>query len=335
MAKCNKTVLQLDLNDLYGEKEATLSFQQMQKCNKYSVTASDSFKPLDFRIDLSPKLLLGNGTMSKYLLQTGVAEYLEFKPVSGIFYSVNSSAVGDAAFSFVKLPLNKQEIFLSSDYSFIEKRTMMKFIQQIAEESVNLSLLPCNLQNATSLCFHLDEFDNETNATEFMRKFVLSCGKFSSTPYLYSMFGSSEILQSFIRLSAVNGALQILKYTEHLCKRIGKLDVNYVHDELKDNSPAVTANNPTEKNRMFDTNGNTTENVYIFKETQSHIKAFNVISKKQSSERIFKKNVISKLPLLAESVSIGYCKRNEKKIFIFQSKNVAMELHECYCKSFL
>ncbi|GAX17561.1 hypothetical protein FisN_18Lh211 [Fistulifera solaris] len=73
--------------------------------------------------DITPVLVYAAGTAVDALLQSGVAEYLEWKALEGLLYLNPQTQRLD------KVPCNKNDIFLSPTLGPMDKRRLMKFLQ--------------------------------------------------------------------------------------------------------------------------------------------------------------------------------------------------------------
>ena len=74
-----------------------------------------------YNIDLTPQLLLCAGEMVGVLRSSGVASYLEFKPVQAHLCGSSSE--------LQRVPCGKADIFQSASISLADKRHLMKFLQ--------------------------------------------------------------------------------------------------------------------------------------------------------------------------------------------------------------
>ena len=81
-----------------------------------------------YNIDLNPQLLLCAGAMIDVLRASGVANYLEFKPMGAHLY-VPASQAGTNPPALERVPCGKADIFQSSSISLVHKRQLMKFMQ--------------------------------------------------------------------------------------------------------------------------------------------------------------------------------------------------------------
>lgn len=190
---------------------------------------TQEFKALNrrFSIDLNPRLVYATGSTVDSMIQGGVSQYLEFKPVvSGVMWQ------GER---FAQLPCNKSEIFQNQDISLREKRALMRFLEAIptleaGEKSIDEVLqgfdLSPNLRNIImyGLLYRLDESEVMSTHKAVERIMVIFTQKYANslnlykenTSMLYPLFGSADVPQAFCRLAAVYGSVYILNTDIHL-----------------------------------------------------------------------------------------------------------------------
>ena len=75
----------------------------------------------DYAVDMVPKFIMAGGQLVKVLIHTGVANYMEFKPVDGSF--VYSSKAGKVC----KVPATPEDAMKSSLMGMMEKTRMVQF----------------------------------------------------------------------------------------------------------------------------------------------------------------------------------------------------------------
>uniref|UniRef100_A0A1D1ZYI0 Rab proteins geranylgeranyltransferase component A n=1 Tax=Auxenochlorella protothecoides TaxID=3075 RepID=A0A1D1ZYI0_AUXPR len=145
-ATSGKTVLQLDAQDFYGGRWATLSIDDFlaalrpgQAAGATGLEVAGSTDPAcigeshAFLVDLAPRLVYGGGPMVDALLASGAHHYTEFKLLQGS-YMLDS---GDAQ-RLTSVPSTRAEVFASRDLSLADKRVLMRFLQRFS------GLLPHN-----------------------------------------------------------------------------------------------------------------------------------------------------------------------------------------------
>jgi RAB protein geranylgeranyltransferase component A len=76
--------------------------------------------------------MLSNGPFVKFLLETGVANYVEFKLLDNVFILHDKK--------LMQVPVNKEDIFLNEQMSLVEKRKLMKLFNIVSNrESISSS----------------------------------------------------------------------------------------------------------------------------------------------------------------------------------------------------
>ena len=245
LTKQGKRILQIDKNSQYALDQSTFSLRQLllevEKeapfCEdnggnfqdgdirnlKVSVTDCEQDRLFvmenskQFHFDFGVKLLHAGASMIKTLIDSGISLYLDFCLVKEIYFTKCTSSK-EAPMNWNRFPLSKECIFMDKNISLLEKRSAMKFIGSTSAELFmeNYNLLSVYLKRAVNTvvlqsCGPVAQLSRSDLLR--LETFVRGCGVFGSTPYLYSINGSGDLLQGFIRMSAVNGATQILNST--------------------------------------------------------------------------------------------------------------------------
>ena len=199
-----------------------------------------------YNIDLTPQLLTSSGQMVNTLRSSGVAAYLEFKPVDAHLYMDGGNE------PLKRVPCSKGDIF-SSKLTLIEKRSLMRFMQTCAalapivepdlpddpnaiaapdapavlEKSEHILSgsfidfaaaqgLTTGLTNvALYTIIHASSPSSDCDLSAragvcIICRHIRSLGIFGSTAYLMNFYGSSELPQAFCRLCAVWGGIYML-----------------------------------------------------------------------------------------------------------------------------
>ncbi len=218
-------------------------------------------KDRDFNIDTTSKVLFGSSSMVDLMIASGVGNYLEFKSFEGLYFMVEG---GDDR--IWKVPCSRTDVFNTTMLGALEKRSLMKFHQFVADwgrincgtevTSLNESELaigrslyrPQNKQLASSgynvdafidkpfedfltdckispklqriviyaLCCHKAPMRKTyltRDALNDMYMHIDSIGRFGETAFLTPLYGASEVVQAFCRMSAVWGGTFILQRT--------------------------------------------------------------------------------------------------------------------------
>lgn len=171
-----------------------------------------------FIFDLAPKLHFGNGGLVQLLISSNIARYTEFRSVSRIMVYFEGK--------LDVIPCSRNDIFSNPNVNVIEKRLLMKFFTSLNEdgdkafENIEGKTFKEFLQEKqlTPKCIHyiihaiaMTTLDEPcSTGIEKVKRFLNSLGRFGKTPFLYCMWGSAEIPQSFCRISAVFGGVYAL-----------------------------------------------------------------------------------------------------------------------------
>lgn len=94
-----------------------------------------------FNIDLAPKILFSKSLSVDKLLESGVANYLEFNNVNDSYFfnpATGSGAAASLQDQLVKIPFSKSEIFTNNVLTFKEKRQLVKVIEMCLEGTDNM-----------------------------------------------------------------------------------------------------------------------------------------------------------------------------------------------------
>eukprot|EP00088_Acartia_fossae_P069360 TRINITY_DN9034_c0_g1_i3.p1 TRINITY_DN9034_c0_g1~~TRINITY_DN9034_c0_g1_i3.p1 ORF type:complete len:635 (-),score=150.86 TRINITY_DN9034_c0_g1_i3:281-2185(-) len=172
-----------------------------------------------FNLDLSPRLLYARGSMVELLISSNISRYTEFKSVTRVLTQIGGR--------LEHVPSSRSDVFATKHITVVEKRILMKFLSYCVNEKVEDIL-----QDKEHKSFR--EFLAGENLTENLIHFVIhsiamvpptagirhgvmqtvkflsSLGRFGSTPFLWSMYGTGELPQAFCRLCAVFGGVYYL-----------------------------------------------------------------------------------------------------------------------------
>lgn len=174
-----------------------------------------------FNLDLSPKLLYCGGSMVELLITSDIAKYCEFKTVSRMLTLIDEK--------LKKVPCSRADVFSSKDVSMIEKRMMMKFLtfcvdfekheedyKEFMEKPYKEYLEHQKLsKNVIHFIQHAISMTNDSTPTpeglKKTQKFLHSLGRYGNTAFLWPLYGSGEMPQSFCRMCAVFGGVYCLR----------------------------------------------------------------------------------------------------------------------------
>jgi RAB protein geranylgeranyltransferase component A len=208
-------VLQLEPAPFYGGDWATLPLKDAARLLQIP-PASPALPGLPVSVDLNPKVLHAAGGLTGAMLRSNVGKYLEFICLERVAVVANGAAVA--------VPCSKEDVFTSDCFSLVEKRRLMKF----------LSLLNAGrIEAGRSILGVLEEFRvplkelvlygilgagsveeaarlSVLEARLSLAKYSSSAKRYGSSAFLYPVHGTSEVVQAFCRLCAVNGGIHVL-----------------------------------------------------------------------------------------------------------------------------
>uniref|UniRef100_A0A069DVP2 Rab proteins geranylgeranyltransferase component A n=1 Tax=Panstrongylus megistus TaxID=65343 RepID=A0A069DVP2_9HEMI len=207
-------------NSCQGETASVDS--ETTKKDEGDVWTRDAIKKLTqkFNIDLSPKILFSKGPMVELLIRSGVSRYTEFVSVHNVLLYLNSV--------IESVPYSKSDVFSTRTVSVVEKRILMKLLQEIQnfnhdsledEQNKNETFseflkkfqIPDNIEKY--ILYSIARVSKESPCSEGIKAaqiFLNSLGIYSNSPFLWPLYGSSELVQAFCRLCAVYGGIYCL-----------------------------------------------------------------------------------------------------------------------------
>lgn len=173
-----------------------------------------------FNLDLSPKFLYSRGKMVELLLSSQVSRYMEFISITNILTFITNR--------LEVVPCSKSDVFTNKKVSVIEKRILMKVLDACLVYKDGSLVFKgfeedtfYNYLKAKKVPDHLIHYiiyaivmgTKETPclvAVKQAQQFLFSIGAYGNSPFLWPMYGSSELLQAFCRLCAVFGGIYYL-----------------------------------------------------------------------------------------------------------------------------
>ncbi|XP_064637571.1 rab proteins geranylgeranyltransferase component A 2-like [Lineus longissimus] len=174
-----------------------------------------------FNIDLSPKLLYCRGSLVELLISSDIAKYCEFKVISRVLTWMNEK--------LEPVPCSRADVFATKAVSMIEKRVLMKYLQFSLDyeshpgeyqgfedrpfsEFLKSRKMSANVQHYVIHAIAMVSEDTPTlEALKATHKFLMSLGRYGNTAFLWPMYGSGELPQSFCRMCAVFGGVYYLR----------------------------------------------------------------------------------------------------------------------------
>lgn len=220
-------VLQIDTSSSYGSEFSTLRYTQLQK--HFGVPESldvstDELTKLDteFNIDLTPKLLLQESALKDFLLKHEIHNLVTFNSIPGSYFFYKK---------FHSVPVNEVQSLKSSVISWLQKHRVVKFFYHVRnyakdptirvsktmrEEFAQFGLSQDSIDfigHAVALNLN-DNYLDENPIITYNKivHYVSSIVYYenSESPFIYPMYGLSELCQSFARISATYGGVFML-----------------------------------------------------------------------------------------------------------------------------
>ncbi len=197
-----------------------------------------------YNIDLIPKIVYSNGKLVQLLISSNICRYTEFRAVDKIVTLQDGK--------FIVVPCSRADVFTSKNVNVVEKRLLMKFLNNCVEFRKDSTESPeapvkhdfddfsedgkfIDLLHSQKLPKNLVHFilyamcmgDNRTTFKDAMKSiklFLSSIGRYGNTPFLFPMYGCGEIPQCFCRLCAVFGGVYCLNRPVTEVERIPESD---------------------------------------------------------------------------------------------------------------
>lgn len=213
-----------------GSLDAAEDLLQLKHQNENSTVILEEFESAlaadhlnkHFILDRRPIVILSGGPVCDLLIESDVTDYLQFRPIEK--YGVYTSE------GLVMVPTSKEDIFVDPTLSLPEKRKISKLvnltdaaeIQQpggaaFADYLETLGLTP-RLKELVMVgiagCQSGDDVEvcSVSRALTSIKSYRLGLGMYAAncSPFLYPVYGSSEIAQAFSRQCAVNGGTFVM-----------------------------------------------------------------------------------------------------------------------------
>jgi RAB protein geranylgeranyltransferase component A len=175
-------------------------------------------------LDITPSLVYAAGTAVDALIQSGVADYLEWKALEGLLYLNPQTQQLD------KVPCNKNDIFSSPSLGPMDKRRLMKFLQlamdygiaqQVQEDEAVTSLNERHLNQGRSLARPQNK---SVQSSEL--KALEQCMEMSFASYLEEHQKLSPALISLVRFALAlekDQETSVREGMRQLCQHMGSL----------------------------------------------------------------------------------------------------------------
>lgn len=238
-----RKVLHIDRNPYYGDSGASLNVTALWKQFRPNEEVPKELGAnRDWNVDLIPKYIMSFGKLVKMIIKTKVSEYLNWKPVDGIFvYQWHKGGIFSKEGGKIdKVPATAKEALSSDLMSLFEKRRCHGFMQFVTEFDLKkpetYKKKELDPRNVTFGQF-IKYFELEENTIDFlghavalytsddflqrpalevidkMQLYIESNGRFGNSPFIYPVYGLAGIPESFARKCAVYGGTFMLNVT--------------------------------------------------------------------------------------------------------------------------
>ncbi|KAL3878640.1 hypothetical protein ACJMK2_030971 [Sinanodonta woodiana] len=208
--------------EIENKEDMSSANENEKKCKNWSPSEIQK-EWRKFNLDLSPKVLYCAGDMVELLITSDIAKYCEFKTVTRVLTLLNGK--------LEKVPCSRADVFSSKLVSMLEKRMLMKFLtfcmdyEKQPEEYLEYLGKPFSeflaskklsenikhfVQHSISMTTDKDTTDEGLRKT---KKFLQSLSRYGNTAFLWALYGSGELPQSFCRMCAVFGGVYCLHFT--------------------------------------------------------------------------------------------------------------------------
>ncbi|KAF7684183.1 putative secretory pathway GDP dissociation inhibitor 1 [Astathelohania contejeani] len=224
LSKKGKRVLQIDHNPTYGSETRTLSYKELK--DKFG--QGDTLCPLlaslnrHFSIDLAPKLLLADGNMKKVLAKYEISATVSFVQIQGSYiyrnkkvYTVPASekaSLKSSAISLWQKPRVTAFFWNVKKYAETKKvpsrKTMQEEFDYYGLDKNSIEFI------GHAIALNLDDEYLQKPPSQTFDKIVMYIRSLlcynEPHPYIYPLYGLSEISQSFSRKAGMYGATFML-----------------------------------------------------------------------------------------------------------------------------
>lgn len=254
-----KKVLHIDRNATYGSELRTLSYTEL--ASKFSdKDLNNELEMLDrhFCIDLIPKLMLADGEVKEFLYRLNIFEVVDFVTIPGSFIYKNKK--------IHTIPSNEKEAIKSGVIGLFQKPKVVSFFWDVNKYCKMEKEQRSRMKLPRTMREHFNSYGLDRDAQEFIGhaialnlddsyldrdpketldnihlfvKSLLAFEKNIKSPYIYPLYGSSEISQAFSRKAAIKGAVFRLNTPILDIKKQDKEFFVEIHDISEDKTCVV------------------------------------------------------------------------------------------------
>lgn len=278
-----KRVVQIDKNSTYGSDQRTLRYSEL--VNFFGSKPNDELLKVDkyFSIDLTPKLVLADGEVKNLLYSLLIHEMVDFVTIPGNFIYKGNKVHN--------VPCSEKEALKSGLVSFFQKPKVISFFWDLKKYCNKKSGLKIshrtmkeffdyyNLDKDSrefighAIAMNLDDSYLERRPEETLDKVKVAMKSLLAfehnlkSPYIYPLYGISEISQFFSRKAAVNNAVFRLNCPVTEVIKENDTFIVYIHDNFTNEDVTLLGKNIISEPEYFLRN----EEEQIEKEIESMI----------------------------------------------------------------
>ena len=241
LSVAGKRVLHVDRNNYYGAEAASLALNNLYERFRGDASGipKEYGRPQDWAVDLIPKLIMADGSLTKILLHSKVTRYLQFRSIDGSFvYTNDDGGWLSKSDKIEKVPTTPAEALSSGLMGMFEKRKFRNFLlfmdtydpkdpstllqgktldNYTCRELFTYYDLDPNTQgfiaHAMMLFTDDDYLDWTANvAADALKLYMDSMQRYPphTSPYIYPLYGLGGLPEGFSRLCAINGGTFML-----------------------------------------------------------------------------------------------------------------------------
>ena len=230
-------ILQLDRNNYYGSDSASLNLKELWKYFRNKKEHPKQYgKNIEWNVDLIPKLIMANGSLVKILLKTNVSKYLEWKNIDRtfVFQFDKGGMFSKGKGKIIKIPNSASEALKCDLMGLLEKNRIKKFLQFVMGYDKNnwntqkglgpqskfkdiikqFGLEPFTVDligHVVSLYTNEDFLEKESiKSIDKIKLYCNSFGLYGKSPFIYPIWGLSQLSEAFSRFCSLYGGTYIL-----------------------------------------------------------------------------------------------------------------------------
>lgn len=237
LSQSGYSVLQLDSSDRYGTSFQNYNYVDL--CTRYNKPGHSALVPLSskFSIDYTPKLLLAGGLTQRVLIKYDLSTLVNFLLVPGCYVYKHR---------LYEVPTSETKSLQTGLVSFLQKPRLVRFFYNVRKyfRNVPIKLLGTMREQykhygvdehsaqviGHAIALNLDDnyLDERPSVTfEKIRLYIESLRENGDeiSPFVYPLYGMSEVCQAFVRKASVAGAVYRLRTSVEEIRSCGEFSI--------------------------------------------------------------------------------------------------------------